>query len=270
MAYSLISDQTLVLPDVLAAFAVTTPGTIDVVPSTGAVPDVSVREVDLGGSGFPGAYTEAYPAAAALSAGDHGLLFAPSNAQNEEGRFLVRTFGSGVTLTVTARNTAGAVVATTPLTYAANTLFRVVMKDFTGGQAVTVDETFEVVVGSGSALLLRETIESGMSAHNYEYAQRIDASASGPKDLLHLPKVVLAANPDGSTSRTGFGWVNASGSTIKGVVSFHPSNGSPNVLSSYSLAPWKVATFGDILGNLHQSSGAGCVRHSDPTPGPFR
>jgi hypothetical protein len=257
--YSLdtISGKALVIPDVLAAFGVTDPGTIDVVASAGYLPDVTVRQVDTGGSGFPGSYAETCPVAGALAVEEHALLVAGENAQNEAARFLVRTFASGVSMTVFARSTSGALLATTSLTYPPNTLSRVLPKDFAGGHAVTADETFEIQITAGSALVLRELIESGMAAHNYEYATRIDTLASGPKDVLHLPKAVKAADPDGSTLRTGILWVNPSGSTIKGGVVYHPGDGSPNVVSSYSIPAWHVQATGDLLGELGQTgSGA--------------
>jgi hypothetical protein len=250
LAYSLAYNETMVLPDLVAAFGASGAGTVDVVSTSGPAPDVLASELGASGSGHPGAPVPVPPRAAALRAGEQAFLVAPSQPQQESFRFLVRTFSAGVTLSVVARNPAGAVLATTALSYPANTELLVLPRDFASGQPAVADESYELDVQAGSALILLDVTESGMAAHNYHLAERFDPEASAAGDALHFPKAIAATNPDGSLLRTSLQLTNPSAATITGRVRFKPTGGSTPVSFGYSLPAHATMAIADVVGAL--------------------
>jgi len=159
VAFSLGSDQTMVLDDLVAAFGTSGAGSVDITGATGSgyMPDVYVTDVEAGTTASPGSFVPTYSVASALQVNERGMLVAPINLQQERLRFVVRTFAAGVTFTVTARDPAGTVISITTQTYGANTMMQLTPATFTG-VAAQPNESFDISVSSGSALIFSETV----------------------------------------------------------------------------------------------------------------
>ena len=256
LPYSIAPNKTLVLDDVVASLGATGAGSIDVLATSGGFPEVHAVNIETT-STFPGSVVPVPPAAAAFATGDRVLLTAPGNLQRETFGFVVRTFGAGASFTVTTRDAAGAVVATTPLSYGANTMEQVAATTFTGGATLTPSQSYDISMTAGNALILLEEAGLGTFSHDFRLAERIDLSASAAPDALYLPKAIEQTNPDGTAVRTALQLTNPSTATITGIVRFKPASGSTSGLN-FSIAPGVTKTFPNIVATLNQT-GAGTL-----------
>jgi hypothetical protein len=258
VSYSLARWDVLVLDDAVAGIGGTGAGSIDITATSGTLPDAYAVDVETGTSTFPGAIVPVHTAASALAAGDRAVLLAPGNLQRQTFGFVVRTFGAGATLTVTTRDPSGAIVATTPLTYAANSMAQVAPTTFTGGAAPVASESFDVTVSSGSAIIEIEEGSHGMASHNYRLAERVDLAASTTDDVLHLPKAIGQANADGTTVRTAVQLMNPGTSTITGKIRFKPASGATPTGVGYSIPPGATKVVSDFVTQVGQT-GSGAI-----------
>lgn len=252
LSYSLPYRNTLVLDDAIAAFGAgtngATSGSIDVVADDQMLlPDVLATEIDAT-SGYVGSIVPSYSPAAGLRAGETGWLVAPGNVQQQSFRFLIRTGASGITFACVARDPSGSTIATTTHAYPANTSFVVTPKDLGGGLAPVANESYEIDVHDGSALILTETSQGGQASHNYRIAERVDPEASTAGDAMHLPKAVSGSNPDGSTLRTTLQLTNPTAGTLTGTVRFLPADGSGAGAFHYSIPPFATKAHSDVVG----------------------
>lgn len=262
LPYSLPYRQTLVLDDAIAAFGAAangaTTGSVDVIADDQMLlPDVLATEIDAA-SGYVGSIVPSYSPAAGLRAGETGWLVAPGNVQQQSFRFLVRTGASGITFACVARDPSGATIATTTHAYAANTSFLVAPKDLGGGLAPVANESYEIDVHDGSALILTETSQTGQASHNYRIAERVDPEGSTAGDALHLPKAVSGSNPDGSTLRTTLQMTNPTAATLTGTVRFLPADGSGAGSFHYTIPPFATKTHSDVVATAGKT-GAGAL-----------
>ena len=257
-SYSLAYGQTLLIDDIVTSFGATGSGSIDIVATAGSPPDVYAVGVETGTSTFPGAIVPVHSAAAALSTGDRGVLTAPGNVNQEQFGFLVRTFGGGVSFTVIARDANGAVVATTPLSYAANTMLQISPQTFTGGAALQPAESFDITVQSGSALIMSEEAGRGTASHLFRLVERVNLAASSTGDTLHLPKADLSTKVSGATLRTALQLTNPGTTTVTGHVRFSPADGSAPAGFNYSIPPGATRNFTDVVARVGKT-GPGAI-----------
>jgi hypothetical protein len=258
LSYSIDPGAIKVFNDIVAAFGATGAGSIDVIAQAAGQPDVLAADIESGSSSYPaGTAVPAINAAAALVGDDRAMLVAPGNLQKMQFDAVVRTFGSGVTFTVIARDASGATLATTPLHYDANTMVQVSADTLAGGVPVQPSETFDIFIHDGSAIIEAETSAKGMASHNFTPAARIDLNASATGDALHLPKAISQTNSDGTETRTGLQLTNPSASTITGHVRFVPADGTSPAAFTYSIAAGATKTFTDVVSKLgHTGLGA--------------
>jgi uncharacterized delta-60 repeat protein len=125
-------------------------GSVDVSMSSGALPISVVRIFnDAGEKGTTGMGIEPLAAEFALSAGERGVLLAPSSSERFRFNVGVRTLSAGATIVVTQRNAEGSVVRTVTHEFEANYFRQMPVADLLGGAAGPNDSlTFHVQSGA--------------------------------------------------------------------------------------------------------------------------
>jgi len=162
LSYSLEPGETRAIGDLLPAMGLTGLGSLDVFPDTGtATPFLLVRVFnDAGAGGTTGFVEEAIPPARALVAVETGFLISPPDTALYRFNVGVRTLGSGATIAITVRNSAGAVTRTLTRTYPANYFEQRDSASFLGGPSIGANESIAVQIVSGSAIVYGATVDN--------------------------------------------------------------------------------------------------------------
>lgn len=258
LSYSIASGKTAVFDDVLAAFGQSGSGSVDIVATAAGYPDVSAMDVETGASTFPGTIVPVASAFGALSAGDRTIVVGPGNLAKEQFALAVRTLGDGVTLLVTARDASGATLANVTLQYPANTEQQVSAAALANNTTLVPNESFDITLHDGSAILEAEEAGHGTASHTFRIATRLDLAASATGDALHLARVVAATNADGTSVRTTLQLTNPDTSAITGHLRLLPADGSGAIQLAYSIDPGATRAFTDIVSHFNRT-GLGAV-----------
>jgi hypothetical protein len=119
LTYALNPGQTQTIADLLPALARSGLGSVDVVSTSGSLPTVVARVFNDGGDKGTSGFTEdLLKPQDALSAGDQFVFLVPPDLVRFRYNIGVRTLGTGASITVTQRNSAGTVLRTVSKTYA--------------------------------------------------------------------------------------------------------------------------------------------------------
>ena len=162
LSYSLEPGETRAIGDLLPAMGLTGLGSLDVFPDTGtATPFLLVRVFnDAGAGGTTGFVEEAIAPARALVAVETGFLISPPDTALYRFNVGVRTLGSGATIAITVRNSAGTVTRTLTRTYPPNYFEQRDSASFLSGPPIGANESIAVQIVSGSAIVYGATVDN--------------------------------------------------------------------------------------------------------------
>jgi hypothetical protein len=131
-------------------------GTIDILPATGAIPQMTVRIYDDGGEGTTGFTLPVVMPEEALVAGDRGVLIAPADPIAFRFNVGVRTLELGATMTITVRDRRGEVLHTLTREYPPAYFVQQPAAIF----AERAGDFIEVEITSGSAFLYGAAVDN--------------------------------------------------------------------------------------------------------------
>ncbi len=271
LAYSLAYHETKVIPDFLPAVHATGSGSIDLLATTGPVPLVDTRVFNDGGdAGTTGVTETPVKPAAALRAGDRGVLLVPPSLSSQRLNVGVRTLGGGAVLTVTVKNAAGAVVKQLSKSYGATFYEQKSLSDFLDGTALAGNESLGILVTSGAAIVYGGSADNISNDPSLQVSRPIPP-ASGLGDPLYLPTVVSAPGRFDSFYKTAVQLHNPEATTVSGKIVFHPAGASGTAQDpslAYALAPGQTRFVDDLLPAMGQSGSgsADVVPSSGPAP----
>ena len=153
LSYTLNPGQTQTIADLLPALARSGIGSADVVSTSGILPTVVARVFnDAGVNGTTGFTEDLMKPQNALSAGDQFVLLVPADLARFRYNIGVRTLGTGASITVTQRNSAGTIVGTVSKTYAPTYFEQVDATTFLGA-APSASDSLTVSVNSGQLFI---------------------------------------------------------------------------------------------------------------------
>jgi len=171
--YVIEPGETRSIADLLPAMGLTGLGSLDVFADAGTATPVFIVRVfnDGGAAGTTGFNEEQLKPSDALSAGARGYLIAPPDSALYRYNVGVRTFGSGATLMITARNANGAVTRTVTRTYPPNYFEQRDSGAFLNGAAVAANESLTIQVIAGSAIVYGATVDNHTNDPSYQLAE---------------------------------------------------------------------------------------------------
>jgi hypothetical protein len=153
LSYTLVPGQTQNIADLLPALARSGLGSADVVSTSGNLPTVVARVFnDAGALGTTGFTEDLMKPQNALSAGDQFVLLVPPDLARFRYNIGVRTLGTGASITVTQRNSAGTIVGTVSKTYGPTYFEQVDVTTFLGA-APSANDSLTVNVNSGELFI---------------------------------------------------------------------------------------------------------------------
>lgn len=172
-------------PDVVAAMGQTGIGSLDIsVPAGQNVPIILTRVYnDEGAEGTSSLTEEPVIVSTGLDIGTHllargvtGFLVAPRDPVKTRFNIGVRTLYSGATMTITVRNSDGVPVRTLTKTFTANYFIQSDANSFLGGPLLG-DETIQITISSGSAIVYGSTTDNTTNDPNLQFAFGVFAIA---------------------------------------------------------------------------------------------
>jgi hypothetical protein len=174
LPYSLTPGQTTFLGDVVAALAQTGIGSLDIVPSTGALPVASIRVYNDGGvNGTTGFTEQEFKPAEALSAGNRGVIVGPFDPLLYRLNIGVRTLATGATINITVRASTGTVLKTLSRSYAPNFFEQTDATSFVGGLLLAANQTITVDVVQGSLFIYGATADNRTNDPALDFAKSV-------------------------------------------------------------------------------------------------
>ena len=159
--YSLAPHQTLEFDDVVASLGATGLGSIDLIPNGKGIPAVVARAFDdKGTSGTTGAAIPLVTSGEFGTTGDRFTLVAPLDRTRFRFNIGVRSLSEGASLRMTVYSPQGVALTTVgPLQYAADYFVQRTAEDLLG-TTLTGDESIEVEVVSGRAIVYGTTTDN--------------------------------------------------------------------------------------------------------------
>jgi hypothetical protein len=171
--------------DVVAAMGQTGIGSLDIsVPAGQSLPIILTRVYNDGGTAGTSSLTEDAVAVSGnvevgtrlLARGVTGFLVAPRDPVKTRFNIGVRTLCSGASISITVRNADGVLVRTLTKTFTANYFLQTDAATFLGGPLLG-DETIQITIGSGSAVVYGSTTDNTTNDPNIQFATGIFAIA---------------------------------------------------------------------------------------------
>jgi hypothetical protein len=160
LSYTLNPGQTQNIVDLLPALGRSGIGSADVVSTTSDLPTVVARVFnDAGANGTTGFTEDLMKPQNALGAGDRFVLLVPPDLGRFRYNIGVRALGTGASITVTERNSAGTVVRTVSKTYVPTWFEQVDATTFLGA-APSASDSLTVSVDSGSLFIYGSTTDN--------------------------------------------------------------------------------------------------------------
>jgi hypothetical protein len=256
--YTLSSRASKAYADLLPALGVTAGlGSIDVVPTTGAAPELSTRVFnDAGTAGTSGFTEEALKPAAALVSGDHGTLLTPPSFVTQRLNIGVRTFSQGAGLTVRVRNSAGALIGTFTKSYPANFFEQKGSADFLPGIALAGNESIDLAVTAGSIVVYGACTDNTTNDPSVQIARSTALSGGAAGDTMYVPVVGSSQGGQGSFFKTAAQIHNPGTSPISGKFVFHRAGASGSDTDpslAYSLQAGETKSYADLPTAMGQS-----------------
>ncbi|HEX6086942.1 MAG TPA: hypothetical protein VF266_20600 [Thermoanaerobaculia bacterium] len=171
--------------DVVAAMGQSGIGSLDIsVPAGQNVPVILTRVYnDAGAAGTSSLTEEPIEVSTGvairtnlLARGVTGFLVTPRDPERTRFNIGVRTLYSGATIQVTLRNSAGVVVRSVTRTYTANYFIQTDAASFVGGP-IAGDETIQISISSGSAIVYGSTTDNTTNDPAIQFAYGVFAIA---------------------------------------------------------------------------------------------
>lgn len=136
-------------------------GTLDVAPSTGTLPEGTMRVYNDGGAdGAPGFLAPLIAVRSAIRAGEEGLLIAPADATALRYNLGIRSLDDGASLTFTLRRAAGTIAATATRELPPNTLIQLPAAALFEVQ-LEGNDAIEIAVQQGAAIVYGSAVDNG-------------------------------------------------------------------------------------------------------------
>src|SRR5438270_6487488 len=164
ISYTLAAFETRTFADLMSSFGVTGVGSLEIVPTTGPAPSSVVRIEDGGVVLIPQLRSDDV-----LSSGSRAVLTTPSDLTRFRLNVGVRTFSSGVTMTITLYEAGGTVVRTVSRTFAPSSLSQMSASDFAGG-SVGPNQSIVVSLDAGSAVVYGSTVSNTGQGSTFQIA----------------------------------------------------------------------------------------------------
>jgi hypothetical protein len=182
LTFTIGVGQSVSYPDIVGTMGASGLGSIDIVMSQPNQPPVIVTRVfnDAGASGTSGFTEDAVNPdggngeTALMFAGSTGFLIAPTDTAHFRFNMGVRTFLSGALITLKVHDATGAVVHTVTKTYQP-TYFEQQSSDTFLGYTLQPNDTIEVNVGGGSAVVYGATTDNTTNDPSLQYARVVFA-----------------------------------------------------------------------------------------------
>jgi len=171
--YTLAPNQTLFFADLLPAMGQSGLGSLDLVAVTGRLP-VTVARIfnDAGSLGTTGFAEDQVIPDSAIRAGERAVLIAPPDQITARLNIGVRSLSSGATFRVTVLSKDGAVLGNVTKTYAP-TYFEQVASPAFLGITLTGNETLQIQMDSGSAVIYGSTTDNITQDPSLQLAKRV-------------------------------------------------------------------------------------------------
>ncbi|MBV9494095.1 MAG: hypothetical protein JOZ54_07600 [Acidobacteria bacterium] len=249
--YALSSWASKSYADLLPAFGIGDGlGSIDVVPASGPVPELTTRVFNDGGAAGTSGFTEeALKPMAALANGDHGVLLTPPSFVTQRLNIGVRTFSQGATVKVTVRNSAGTQTGTFTKTYPPNFFEQQGSADFLQGTPLAGNDSIDLAVTTGSLLAYASCTDNVTNDPSVQTARSLALTGGAAGDTLYVPVVGSAAGGQGSFFKTAVQIHNPGAAAINGKFVFHRAGASGNAADpslAYSLQPGETKSYADL------------------------
>lgn len=167
ISYSLAPFETRTFADLMSSFGVIGIGSLEIVPATGSAPSSVVRIEDGGVVIVPQLRNDDV-----LPPGAHAVLTTPSDLTRFRLNVGVRTFSSGVTMTVTLYEAAGTAIRTVNRTFAPNSLSQIPVSDFVGGN-IGPNQSIVISINAGSAAVYSSTVSNTGQGSTFQVAPRV-------------------------------------------------------------------------------------------------
>jgi hypothetical protein len=255
--YALRYGETATFDDVLAAFGATGLGSLEIAPSSGQAPVTSARIFnDAGAAGTAGFSEEAAKESSALRAGDVAVLLAPPDPSAQRFNVGVRPLPEGVTLSITVRNAAGAVVATRIRSFPGTILDQESEAAFVPGIVYSGNESFILAVTAGRAFVYGVAVDNRTNDTSYQAGRVLAFARALPGSVEYVPAVGSLAGSHGANFRTAFQIHNASPAPVTGKLLFHPAGRAVSAADpalAYALAAGQTISYPDLLPAMGQT-----------------
>jgi hypothetical protein len=176
LTYAIGPGKTVTYADLLPAMGIATGlGSVDLVGDVlSGLPVSLVRAFNDGGAaGTTGLVEEQLTAADALLPGSAGVLLAPADFQKFRLNIGVRTLDQGVTMTVTARDPAGAELKSVSRSYGPTFFTQVGAAAMLDGFTLTGGESLTFAVTTGSAFVYGATTDNTTNDPSIQFARRL-------------------------------------------------------------------------------------------------
>lgn len=173
--YVAYAHQTVQYDDLLPAMGVSGVGTVDVIADTGPLPTVIARIFDdAGANGTTGMYEDTYTESGGLTAGDQGILVAPSDPVKSRFNIGFRTLDRDAKMTITVRNKNGTVMKTLSKSVNRNLFVQTSAKDLLGIDLGPSDMiVFDML--AGNAIIYGSTVDNTTQDPSWQAAWKVSS-----------------------------------------------------------------------------------------------
>jgi streptogramin lyase len=161
MSYALRPGETLSIPDLLPALGLSGTGSADLETYIGSPPIATVRVFnDAGAAGTMGFTEEPMGEWDALSPGQSGVLLLPADLTSFRFNIGVRTLLDGAAMTLTLRDSAGAVVGNVSRVFPDTYHEQTSAAEFLGISTLPAGGSISITIESGTAFLYGATVDN--------------------------------------------------------------------------------------------------------------
>jgi hypothetical protein len=255
--YALRYGETATFDDVLSALGATGLGSLEIAPSSGQAPVTSARIFnDAGAAGTAGFSEEAAKESSALGTGDVAVLLAPPDPSAQRFNVGVRPLPEGVTLSITVRNAAGAVIATRSRSFPGTALDQESEAAFVPGIVYSGNESFALAVTAGRAFVYGVAVDNRTNDTSYQAGRALAFARALAGSAVYVPAVGSLAGSHGANFRTAFQIHNVSPSAVAGTLIYHPAGRTASAADpalAYALAVGQTISYTDLLPAMGQA-----------------
>jgi hypothetical protein len=275
--FSVAAQEVLTFPDIVAEFDETGAGSLDVVVTSGPLPQVSAHLFnDGGGAGTHGLQQAAidpasseiwcwgqpdFPGSSVLRSGVSGFLITPESPPEARFNIGVRTLSAGAAIVAELRDRDGHLLHTATRSYAPNHFEQVSAEEFLG-VPIGGTQSIRLSVTKGLAIVYGVATDNITNDPSMQHVRAdIYDSSTGPRSFPGAERFVLRILPvigppreaAGSVWRTSVQLFNPHPTPIEGTLRFHRAHTAPSEADAsmaYTLASGQIAAFSDVAGAM--------------------